>query len=65
MIRQVIADAPTYFLSFLELSATPAGLSLYEKLGFLKKSSHYTEMKLPLLIEDRREPDIGKGGKCL
>ena len=65
LIRQVIADAPTYFLSFLELSATPAGLSLYEKLGFLKKSSHYTEMKLPLLIEDRREPDIGKGGKCL
>jgi len=49
-VCMLIEEAKRQNLSFLELSASESGKSLYKKLGFQEKEpSHFTEMKLSLL----------------
>jgi len=49
LLGELIREARERGASFIELSATPAGRPLYEKLGFtLYQSSHCTEMRLQL-----------------
>lgn len=49
LLTMMIDEAKAMNISYLELSATDAGKPLYEKLGFVRKHSNYTEMKLDLL----------------
>lgn len=48
VVEKMISRGRQLELSFLELSATPAGKSLYKKLGFIEKEHLYTEMRLVL-----------------
>ena len=49
LLELLIEEAKNENASFIELSATPMGKSVYEKLGFKEKSpSNYTEMRLNL-----------------
>ena len=50
-MEALIGEARNQNLSYIELSASPAGRPLYERLGFVKalKSEHFTDMKLSLL----------------
>jgi ribosomal protein S18 acetylase RimI-like enzyme len=50
VLKLLIDKAKEKNLSFIELSASELGKSLYKKLGFrIIEASHFTEMKLPLL----------------
>lgn len=49
VLNLLIDKAKEENLSFIQLSASESGRTLYEKLGFIKSESHFTEMKLPLL----------------
>lgn len=49
LLTMMIDEAKAMYISYLELSATDAGKPVYEKLGFVRKQSRYTEMKLVLL----------------
>lgn len=54
-VERLITEAKEQNLSFLELSSSEAGKSMYAKMGFKEidfASSHFTEMKLDL----RQEP---------
>lgn len=48
VLNTLIEDAKRMQLSFIELSASPAGKPLYEKLGFTVPQSKYTAMRLNL-----------------
>lgn len=48
-LRRLIEKAQALQLSKIELSATGDGRPVYEKLGFVPKESHYTEMQLRLI----------------
>ena len=49
LLKMIIDEAKSMNISYIELSATDSGKSLYEKLGFIHKQSKYTEMRLELL----------------
>ncbi|MCL1858371.1 MAG: GNAT family N-acetyltransferase [Oscillospiraceae bacterium] len=50
LLELLIEEAKKADVSFIELSATSLGKTVYEKLGFIKKlPSSYTEMRLNLL----------------
>ena len=49
MISEVIEEAKKLELSSIDLSSTPDGKPLYEKLGFIEPKSKYTRMKLQLV----------------
>lgn len=49
VISKIIDEAQQMGLSLIELSATPAGKPLYEKIGFKETKSKYTKMKLQLV----------------
>ncbi len=49
IIGEIIGEAQKLKLSSIDLSATPDGKSLYEKLGFIEPRSKYTTMKLQLI----------------
>ncbi|NLZ49350.1 MAG: GNAT family N-acetyltransferase [Clostridiales bacterium] len=48
VLQYIIEEARSLNLSFIELSATIAGLPLYKQLGFTEKNSKYTSMILQL-----------------
>ena len=50
-MNALICEARNQNLSYIELSSSESGKSLYKKLGFIEsvKSEHFTEMKLSLL----------------
>ncbi len=48
VLQYIIEEARSLNLSFIELSATKAGLPLYKQLGFTEKNSEYTSMILRL-----------------
>lgn len=50
ILNLLIDKAKEVNLSFIELSASELGKPLYEKLGFKKSESHFTEMKLPIIV---------------
>lgn len=49
VLNLLIDKAKEEDVSFIELSASELGKPLYEKLGFKKLESHFTEMRLSLL----------------
>jgi len=49
LLEMIIDEAKSMDISYLELSATYSGKSLYEKFGFIHWQSKYTEMRLRLL----------------
>jgi len=49
IIREIIEEAKKLDVSSIDLSATPDGKALYEKLGFIEPKSKYTRMKLQLI----------------
>lgn len=48
VLQYIIEEARNLNLSFIELSATKAGLPLYKQLSFTEKNSKYTSMILQL-----------------
>ena len=49
VIYKIIEEAKQLGVSYIELSATPDGKPLYEKLGFTEPKSKYASMKLQFI----------------
>jgi GNAT superfamily N-acetyltransferase len=49
VIGEIVEEAKKLNVSSIELSSTPDGKPLYEKLGFIEPTSKYTTMKLRLV----------------
>ncbi len=52
LLTELIREARTLNLSYLELSSTREGEPVYRKLGFKEKELHYKELQLNLISED-------------
>lgn len=49
VLRRIIEEARQWGVASIDLSATPEGVVLYKKLGFVEPKTKYTAMKLQLI----------------